>query len=178
MPGFGCANAYNMGQMLARPRDAAIGRPAGPADATVNAAASPAIARARSRALTTGVGARLPVAAAVAAAPGDGARRPEQLRRRHVVPQPQRSAVRRREESPALSAMVFVTDSVALSRVPADLFSLTLGKANIREGTIDTALALSDWPRDLDLLIVDLGGSSIRSPTPPRSRRRCRAAAS
>ena len=39
MPGFGCANAYNFGQMLARPRDAAVGRPPGPADATVNAAA-------------------------------------------------------------------------------------------------------------------------------------------
>jgi type IV pilus biogenesis protein CpaD/CtpE len=39
MPGFGCADAYNMGQMLARPRDAAIGRPAGPADGTVSAAA-------------------------------------------------------------------------------------------------------------------------------------------
>ena len=35
----GCADAYNMGQMLARPRDAAIGRAPGPADATVNAAA-------------------------------------------------------------------------------------------------------------------------------------------
>jgi hypothetical protein len=31
MPGFGCADAYNMGQM--------VGRPLGPADATVNAAA-------------------------------------------------------------------------------------------------------------------------------------------
>jgi len=39
MPGFGCADAYNMGQMLARPRDAAVGRPAGPADATINALA-------------------------------------------------------------------------------------------------------------------------------------------
>jgi hypothetical protein len=37
MPGLGCADAYNMGQMLARPRDAAIGRPAGPADGQVNA---------------------------------------------------------------------------------------------------------------------------------------------
>jgi len=35
----GCADAYNMGQMLARPRDAAIGRSPGPADAVVNAAA-------------------------------------------------------------------------------------------------------------------------------------------
>jgi type IV pilus biogenesis protein CpaD/CtpE len=35
----GCADAYNMGQMLARPRDAAIGRAPGPADAQVNAAA-------------------------------------------------------------------------------------------------------------------------------------------
>ena len=26
MPGFGCANNYNTGQMLARPRDAAVGR--------------------------------------------------------------------------------------------------------------------------------------------------------
>lgn len=39
MPGFGCADAYNMGQMLARPRDAAVGRSPGPADGTVNAAA-------------------------------------------------------------------------------------------------------------------------------------------
>jgi type IV pilus biogenesis protein CpaD/CtpE len=39
MPGFGCADAYNMGQMLARPRDAAIGRDPGPAEAWVNAEA-------------------------------------------------------------------------------------------------------------------------------------------
>jgi type IV pilus biogenesis protein CpaD/CtpE len=39
MPGFGCADAYNMGQMLYRPRDAAVGRSAGPADGTVTAAA-------------------------------------------------------------------------------------------------------------------------------------------
>jgi type IV pilus biogenesis protein CpaD/CtpE len=36
-PGLGCADAYNMGQMLARPRDAAIGRPMGPADGQPNA---------------------------------------------------------------------------------------------------------------------------------------------
>jgi len=39
MPGFGCADAYNMGQMLSRPRDAAVGRSPGPADGTVNAEA-------------------------------------------------------------------------------------------------------------------------------------------
>ncbi|SKA36939.1 Pilus biogenesis CpaD protein (pilus_cpaD) [Enhydrobacter aerosaccus] len=39
MGGFGCTTAYNMGQMLARPRDAAVGRDPGPADGTVNAAA-------------------------------------------------------------------------------------------------------------------------------------------
>ncbi len=39
MPGFGCSDAYNMGQMLYRPRDAVVGRPAGPADGTVTAAA-------------------------------------------------------------------------------------------------------------------------------------------
>jgi pilus biogenesis lipoprotein CpaD len=38
-PGLGCANAYNFGQMLARPRDAAIGRRPGPADGTVGASA-------------------------------------------------------------------------------------------------------------------------------------------
>ncbi len=37
MGGAGCADAYNMGQMLARPRDAAIGRDPGPADGTVAA---------------------------------------------------------------------------------------------------------------------------------------------
>lgn len=39
MTNFGCADAYNMGLMLARPRDAATGRDPGPADAAVNAAA-------------------------------------------------------------------------------------------------------------------------------------------
>jgi pilus biogenesis lipoprotein CpaD len=39
MTNFGCANAYNMGQMLARPRDAAVGRDPGPTDATVSSAA-------------------------------------------------------------------------------------------------------------------------------------------
>ena len=39
MSNFGCADAYNMGQMLARPRDAAIGREPGPADAMVNSSA-------------------------------------------------------------------------------------------------------------------------------------------
>ncbi len=37
MGGYGCADAYNMGQMLARPRDAAVGRVPGPAEAWVNA---------------------------------------------------------------------------------------------------------------------------------------------
>jgi pilus biogenesis lipoprotein CpaD len=53
MPGFGCANAYNMGQMLARPRDAAVGRPSGPADATVNAAAIARYREGKVRALDT-----------------------------------------------------------------------------------------------------------------------------
>ena len=64
------------------------------------------------------------------------------------------------EEKSALSAMVFVSDSTAMSRISADLFGVTLGKANIREGTIDAALAVGDWPRDLDLLIVDLGSTA------------------
>ena len=55
-----------------------------------------------------------------------------------------------------LSAMAFISDTATLSRVSADLFNMTLGKANIREGTIDAALAIGEWPRDLDLLIVDL----------------------
>jgi len=60
------------------------------------------------------------------------------------------------DDKPGLSAMAFISDTAALSRVSADLFNMTLGKANIREGSIDAALAISDWPRDLDLLIVDL----------------------
>ena len=39
MPGFGCSDAYNMGHMLYRPRDAVLGRSGGPADGTVTAAA-------------------------------------------------------------------------------------------------------------------------------------------
>lgn len=53
MPGFGCGDAYNMGEMLARPRDAVAGRPAGPADATVNAAAIARYREGRVRALNT-----------------------------------------------------------------------------------------------------------------------------
>lgn len=53
MPGFGCANAYNLGQMLARPRDAAVGRSPGPADATVNAAAIARYREGKVRSLST-----------------------------------------------------------------------------------------------------------------------------
>lgn len=53
MPGFGCADAYNMGQMLARPRDAAIGRSPGPADGTVNAEAINRYREGKVRALNT-----------------------------------------------------------------------------------------------------------------------------
>ncbi len=64
------------------------------------------------------------------------------------------------DEKSAIAAMVFMADTGAQARVSADLFNLTLGKANVREGSIDTALALSEWPRDLDLVVVDLEGSS------------------
>ena len=64
------------------------------------------------------------------------------------------------EERTAISAMAFVSDATATSRISADLFGATLGKANVREGTIDAALAISEWPRDLDVLIVDMGGAT------------------
>src|SRR5258708_18947385 len=64
------------------------------------------------------------------------------------------------EDKPSISAMAFVSDTATLSRVSADLFNVTLGKANVREGTVDAALAISEWPRDLDLLIVDLDGAA------------------
>jgi pilus biogenesis lipoprotein CpaD len=53
MPGFGCADAYNMGEMLARPRDAAVGRSPGPADGTVNAEAVARYREGKVRALDT-----------------------------------------------------------------------------------------------------------------------------
>jgi pilus biogenesis lipoprotein CpaD len=56
MPGLGCADAYNMGQMLARPRDAAVGRPAGPADGQVNADAVQRYREGRVRAPAGGTG--------------------------------------------------------------------------------------------------------------------------
>lgn len=64
------------------------------------------------------------------------------------------------EEKPAISAMAFVADMNALPRVSAELFGLALGKADVREGNIDAALAVNEWPRDLDLLIVDLTGAN------------------
>jgi pilus assembly protein CpaE len=72
----------------------------------------------------------------------------------------QRVAVAGSEEKTAITATAYVADAAAQSRVSADLFGMTLGKANVRDGSIDTALAISDWPRDLDLLIVDLADSS------------------
>jgi pilus assembly protein CpaE len=69
------------------------------------------------------------------------------------------SSVATEERSP-ISAIAFVADTKAQSRVSADLFDLTLGKASIRDGSIDTALGLAEWPRDLDLLIVDIAESS------------------
>jgi pilus assembly protein CpaE len=56
--------------------------------------------------------------------------------------------------------MAFIGDAPAQGRVSADLFGMTMGKAAIRDGSIDTALAVSEWPRDLDLLIVDLGNAA------------------
>jgi type IV pilus biogenesis protein CpaD/CtpE len=59
MPGYGCATAYNTGQMLARPRDAAIGRTPGPADGQVNADAVQRYREGRVRAaagISTGAG--------------------------------------------------------------------------------------------------------------------------
>ena len=53
-----------------------------------------------------------------------------------------------------LASMAFVSDAVAQARISADLFGATMGKANIREGSIDSALAVGEWPRDLDLLIA------------------------
>jgi pilus assembly protein CpaE len=63
------------------------------------------------------------------------------------------------DERPAVSAMVFVADSTAQARVSAELFNMTLGKTNVRDDTIEAALGLSEWPRDLDVLVVDLGES-------------------
>jgi type IV pilus biogenesis protein CpaD/CtpE len=54
MPGYGCANAYNTGQMLARPRDAAVGRSPGPADGQVNADAVQRYREGRARAAAGG----------------------------------------------------------------------------------------------------------------------------
>jgi pilus assembly protein CpaE len=56
--------------------------------------------------------------------------------------------------------MAFVGDAVAQARVSADLFGMTMGKANVRDGSIDAALAVSEWPRDLDLLVVDLANAA------------------
>jgi type IV pilus biogenesis protein CpaD/CtpE len=71
MPGFGCATAYNTGQMLARPRDAAVGRSPGPADGQVNADAVQRYREGRVRAPASGGGGGGAVAGGVGA-PGTG----------------------------------------------------------------------------------------------------------
>src|ERR1700719_1779907 len=73
---------------------------------------------------------------------------------------PQHLSTTAGEEKSSISAMVFVADNVAQARVSADLFGLTHGKATIREGSIDSALALTEWPHELDLLVVDLADSA------------------
>ena len=55
-PNFGCSDAYNFGQMLARPRDAAVGRDPGPADGTVNAEAIQRYREGRVRTVTQSTG--------------------------------------------------------------------------------------------------------------------------
>lgn len=55
-PSFGCSDAFNFGQMLARPRDAAIGREPGPADGTVNADAIQRYREGRVRTVTQSTG--------------------------------------------------------------------------------------------------------------------------
>lgn len=52
-PNIGCADAYNMNQMLARPRDAAVGRSPGPADGTVTAEAIARYREGKVKALNT-----------------------------------------------------------------------------------------------------------------------------
>ena len=59
-----------------------------------------------------------------------------------------------------IAAMAFIAETAVQARVSAELFSMTLGKANVREGSIDHALAFAEWPRDLDLLVIDLAASS------------------
>src|SRR5260370_33686721 len=53
------------------------------------------------------------------------------------------------EEKSAISAMAFVSDSTAMARISADLFGITHGNANIREGTIDAPLPIGHGTSDL-----------------------------
>jgi pilus biogenesis lipoprotein CpaD len=55
-PNFACSDAYNFGQMLARPRDAAIGRDPGPADGTISADAVQRYREGRVRTVTQSTG--------------------------------------------------------------------------------------------------------------------------
>ena len=52
-PNYGCADAYNLDQMLARPRDAVVGRSPGPADGTVTAEAIARYREGKVKALNT-----------------------------------------------------------------------------------------------------------------------------
>lgn len=74
MPGFGCSDAYNMGQMLFRPRDAAVGRSPGPADGTVTAAAIARYREGKVPALnTTGIVGGTPIVTGTGGGGGGGA---------------------------------------------------------------------------------------------------------
>ena len=55
-PNFACADAYNFGQMLSRPRDAVVGRDPGPADGTISADAVQRYREGRVRTVTQSVG--------------------------------------------------------------------------------------------------------------------------
>jgi len=70
--GYGCSDAYNMGQMLSRPRDAVQGRSPGPADATVNAAAIERYREGRVRSAAATGGGATPTAALVSIGSSSG----------------------------------------------------------------------------------------------------------
>jgi transcription elongation factor GreA len=69
------------------------------------------------------------------------------------------------DDKPALSAMAFISDTVTLSRVSADLFGLTMGKANVREGKISISSPIAR------ALIGKSKGDTAEATTPkgPRS---------
>ena len=70
------------------------------------------------------------------------------------------------DDKPILSAMAFLSDSTTLARVSAELFNMTLGKANIRVNAVSAGPIKTLAARGIGGLSDMMKAQAERSPIP------------